>query len=60
MHPFSDVVSSEKVWKLVYENIMLNSTIFFPLMQIVSGTNAFLPLPVRNYWSEPVYGFTSI
>jgi hypothetical protein len=57
MHPFSDVVSSEKVWKLVYAIIILNSTISFPLTQIVSGTNAFPPLPVANYWSAPAYGF---
>ena len=38
---------------------MLNSTIFSPLVSIVLVTNAFQPLPVRNYWSAPAYGFIS-
>jgi len=57
MHPFSGVVSSEKVWKLAHTTTMLNSTIFFLLTLIVSATNAFQPLPARNCWSKPAYGF---
>ena len=57
MHPFSDVVSSEKVWKLAHATTMLNLIIFSPLMRIVWGTNAFRPLPVLNYWSKLAYGF---
>ena len=57
MHPFSDVVSSEKVWKLAHAITMLNLIISSPLIRIVWATNAFRPLPARNCWSKPVYGF---
>ena len=59
MHPFSGVVSSEKVWKLVCAITMLNSTISSPLTRIVSVINAFRPLPVRNCWRARIHGFIS-